>query len=83
MLRAEMVAEHPRTRPDVDDRGRVPFPGRGDDEVETDPVPERVSGRIDEIELLAFERRHRRARHVVEVLGRHGTSVSGDHDEYG
>jgi hypothetical protein len=42
-----------------------------------------VGGRIDEIELLAFERRHRRARDVVEVFSRHGTSVSGHHDEYG
>ena len=83
VVRPDMVAEHPGPRTDVDDRARTLRPSRCDDDVESDPMPERVSRRVDEIELLAFERRHRRARHVVEVLGRHETSVSGDHDEYG
>ncbi len=81
--RPEVVAEHSRAGADVHDRRCAAFAGSGHDHVEADPVPEGVSGRIEEFELLVFERRHRRACHVVEVFGRHGTSVSGRHDEYG
>lgn len=83
VFRTQVITEHARPCTDVDDGARAARSGRCHDEVETDPMPERVGSRVDEIELLAFEWRHRRARHVVEVLGRHETIVSGHHDEYG
>ena len=55
---SQVVTEHARPCTDVDNDARTARSARCHHEAETDRMPERVGSWVDEIELLAFERRH-------------------------